>query len=106
MKPLQIVVLFGVVNLSFAHADETPLPLGASDLAGDARFESFKPTRGVFDLEQAFEIEAIEQLDLQYEVEAPSELEILKQENQRLKQRVSELERRLSVVEAKLQDVE
>jgi hypothetical protein len=56
------------------------------------------------DLEAAFEAEAIKQLDLEYEPEAPPELEILKRENDLLKIRVSELERRLVAVEAKLKD--
>lgn len=88
--------------LSRATADETLLPLGAADLTPDARFESFKGTATVLDLEKAFEIEAVEQLDLGYELEEPSELEILQRENRLLKIRVGELERRLAAVEAKL----
>lgn len=91
-----------ICGLSRVVADETPLPLGAADLAPDVRFESFKGTEAVADLKKAFEIEAVEQLDLDYELEEPSELEILKRENRLLKIRVGELERRLSAVEAKL----
>ena len=83
-------------------ANETPLPLGAADLSPDPRFESFKQPAPVMDLAAAFEIEAFEQLDLDYELEAPNELELLKRENAQLKTRVSELERRLAAVEAKL----
>jgi len=83
-------------------ADETPFPLGTSDLTPDPRFESFKGTTPVIDLEKAFEIETISQLDLDYETEEASELELLRKENARLKRRVAELERRLAAVEAKL----
>lgn len=95
------VVAFGFVG----HAQETPLPLGAADLVHDARFDSFKPDSQVLNLEQAFEVEAIKQLDLEYEGEPPSDLEVLKRENELLKQRVIELERRLTEVEAKLDDL-
>lgn len=85
-----------------AIADETPLPLGASDLAPDARFESFKGTTAVIDLEKAFEVEAVKQLDLDVEWTEPSELELLRRENRLLKIRVERLERRLAAVEAEI----
>jgi hypothetical protein len=89
--------------VALAYGDETPLPLGASDLSPDPRVESFKPSTAFsMDLEKAFEVEAIEQLDLEFEVEATSELEVLKRENEALKHRVSKLESRLAVIEAKL----
>lgn len=96
------VICFLLNGVSPAFADETPLPLGAADLAPDGRFERFKDTTAVMDLEMAFEIEASKQLDLDYEPDAPSELDWLKKENEQLKQRVAELEHRLAAVEAKL----
>jgi hypothetical protein len=85
-------------------ADQTPLPLGAADLSPDPRFESFKRSVPIMDLEAAFEAEALEQLDWDFKLEAPSDLELLKRENAQLKVRVSELERRLAAVEAKLSE--
>ncbi|WPJ94976.1 hypothetical protein SH580_16225 [Coraliomargarita algicola] len=95
-----VVVSFFSSALLFAY--ETPLPLGASDLAPDSRLVEFKQAVDVLDLKAAFEAEALEQLDLDYAVEIPDDLELLKRENAQLKIRVSELERRLTAVEAKL----
>ena len=94
--------VFCTVALAAAF-DETPLALGASDLAPNVHLDEFKSTATpTMNLETAFEIEAVKQLDLEYETEAPSELELLKQENALLKERVSDLERRLAAVEVKL----
>lgn len=99
------VLLSPVLLLS---AENCPLPLGAADLATarDTNLSSAPSILGSsISLEQAFQVEALEQLDLQYEQyepDAPSELERLKQENARLQLRVAELERRLTAVEAKL----
>jgi|GEM_PF-1389071 len=84
-------------------ADETPLPLGAADLVPDLGLERFRENSvETMDLEKAFEVEAIKVLDWDYELESPTELEVLQRENTLLKIRVSELERRLAVIEAKL----
>ena len=100
--PLLTLNLLTALSL---QADETPYQLGTSDLAKSPRLDYFKPsTLQVINLKKAFEIEAVEQLDLAYAFEALSELEILKLENDLLKNRVSELERRLAVVEAKLKE--
>jgi len=100
MMRLSLIFCFCFATITLC-ADETPLPLGASDLAPNPRLEGFKPRSVVtMDLEKAFEVEAVKQLDWKYSLEAPSELEILKRENELLKKRVSELERRLAVIEA------
>lgn len=99
-----IVSGFLVSLVAVVYAYETPLPLGAADLAPGLRLEVFKAGSQALDLEQAFEIEAIKQLDLKYEVEAPNELETLKREHELLKIRVLELERRLYALEARSQD--
>jgi hypothetical protein len=85
-------------------AENSPLLVGAADVAAvpDVHLSSGPGFSGL-SLEQAFELEAVEQLDLPYiESSEPSELERLQQENARLQVRVAELERRLSAVEAKL----
>lgn len=84
--------------------DETPLPLGASDLVPDTRLNAFKSKQQVLSLEKAIEVEAIKQLDWVYEAESVSEIELLKKENRLLKIRVAKLERRLVAIEAKLEE--
>ncbi|MDQ8195201.1 hypothetical protein QEH59_12250 [Coraliomargarita sp. SDUM461004] len=98
-----LIFCFACVGLS---ADETPLPLGAADLATDARLEAFKTHTLTSQLEVAFQTEALKQLDLKYELDPPSDLEVLQHENAQLKLRVAELERRLAIVEAKLSETE
>lgn len=103
---LRLIVISFLAPL-LMQADETPLPLGAADLAPNPILDSFKPSDSkisVVDLDRAFKVEAIKQLDLEYEIESPTELEQLKRENALLKLRVSELERRLAAVEAKLSE--
>jgi len=88
----------------FLDAQTTPLPLGASDLAPDARIQELKRTSAGLDLRQAFQAEPHAQLDWSFEVApATTELEQLQAANEALKQRVAELERRLAAVEAQLQ---
>jgi hypothetical protein len=53
-------------------------------------------------MEKAFEVEAIGILALEYELETPNELEILKREHALLKIRLAALERRVAAVEAQL----
>lgn len=106
MRFLRLIVISCLAPL-ILQSDETPLPLGAADLAPNPRWGSFKPTTSkisAVDLEKAFETEAIKQLALEYEVEPPTDLELLKRENASLKLRVAELERRLAAVEAKLSE--
>ena len=99
---LFIMLLYTCFTCALLSADETPLPLGAADLSPDSRFESLKRSEAGMDLEAAFEAEALVQLDWDFELEAPSDLELLKRENAQLKIRVSKLERRLAELEAKL----
>lgn len=61
-------------------------------------------TLPVVDLDKAFKVEAIKQLNLEYKVGESSDLESLRKENELLKQRVSDLERRLSAIEARLDE--
>ena len=103
---LRLIVISCLAPL-ILQADETPLPLGAADLAPNPLLDSFKPTTSkisTVDLDEAFKVEAIKQLDLEYEVEPLTELELLKRENAALKLRVAELERRLAAVEARLSE--
>jgi len=99
-------VWFGCLVLigACAQAQSTPLPLGASDLAPDARMDALKRTSSGIDLREAFQAETNAQLDWSFEMPpAPTELEQLKDANEALRQRVAELERRLAAVEAQLE---
>lgn len=95
MIRFSMVVYVCVAISSSAFADTTPLPLGASDLVPNSRFESSR----LIDLEHAFEAEATKQLAIDIEWEPLSDLDLLKQENALLKQRVSRLEKRLAQLE-------
>ena len=103
MRLLRTIFLSCACFLLFLDAQTTPLPLGASDLAPDARIQELKRTSAGLDLRQAFQAETNAQLDWSFEVApAPTELERLKASNEALKKRVAELERRLAEVEARL----
>lgn len=90
--------------------DETPLPLGASDLLTDERFDQYRPEKTKIDpIQWTWNAESVELIYGEKDSTfgeftladqwAVAELQI---ENQELKERVSELESRLSKLEGLL----
>jgi hypothetical protein len=101
MRYLTLIFSFCSVCLTLS-ADELPQPLAVAGGVLDTQVNTFKSPQPAFSLEKAFEVEAIGMLALEYGLETPTELEILKREHALLKIRLAELERRLATVEAKL----
>jgi hypothetical protein len=100
-----LVLIFSFCSVCLAlSADELLQPLAVSDGVSDTQVNTFKSTQQVLSLEKAFEVEAIGILALEYELETPNELEILKREHALLKIRLAALERRVAAVEAQLLD--
>jgi hypothetical protein len=101
MRYLALIFSFYSVYLTLS-ADELLQPLAVADGVLDTEVNTFKSPQPAFSLEKVFEVEAIEMLALEYRLETPTELEILKREHALLKIQLAELERRLATVEAKL----
>lgn len=101
MRFLVLIFSFCSACLTLS-ADELHQPLAVADGVLDTQLNTFKSTQQVLSLEKAFEVEALGILALEYELETPDELEILKREHALLKIRLAELERRLAAVEAQL----